>query len=316
MKSMKRFILCASLILLFTSCNGKLDIPLVSIKLDTALIQVLSYSLIDNQRVEIELSENAELVEYETMGIKTKYGKIGNRFSIALPSPLEMGSVEYFSLTARKDNGLTTRATLRLVGKNTELAKAIINEVSIKGTSSSPDRIELLVLSDGNMAGAVVADTLEPDKASYTFPDFPVKKGDIIVLYWNTDTDERHVTRKNGLKTYYINCKAKSTLISTDGIIVLFSDYDGDIMDAIIYSNDIENEENPYGSDKLLRYAKKLIETNAWFGEPIDSSLVTSSRVLSRIPGGIDSNSAEDWFTTKARMSTFGEENTLDVYSP
>ena len=87
-------------------------------------------------------------------------------------------------------------------------------------------------------------------------------------------------------------------------------------MDAIIYSNDIENEENPYGSDKLLRYAEKLIETNAWFGEPIDSSLVTSSRVLSRIPGGIDSNSAEDWFTTKARMSTFGEENTLDVYSP
>ena len=314
---MKKFILCASLILLFASCNEEFEKIENYFKLDTDLIQILSYELLDNQRVNIVLSENAELVEYEVSGVKTKYGKIGSKFSLSLPHPIEMGCVEFFSITARKDNGLITRATLRLVGKNTNLANAIINEISIKGTSTAPDRIELLVLSDGNMAGACVSDSLDLDrKKTYTFPSLTVKEGDIIVLYWDSETDEHSVARKNGNKTYYIECGISSTLISTDGIIALFSDCDGDVMDAIIYSNDPENEANPYGSDKLLEYAQELSNGSKWYGEPVDSSLVTSSRVLARIPGGKDSNSAEDWFTTKARMSSFGDENTLDVYSP
>ena len=58
-----------------------------------------------------------------------------------------------------------------------------------------------------------------------------------------------------------------------------------------------------------------LIKEGEWTSEPISSLDVTSSRVIARYPGGIDSNSADDFFITAARKSTFGEPNQFIPYA-
>ena len=49
-------------------------------------------------------------------------------------------------------------------------------------------------------------------------------------------------------------------------------------------------------------------------GEAFDSTLTTSSRVIARLPGGVDTDSSDDFFITAARRSTFGEENEYVPY--
>ena len=47
-----------------------------------------------------------------------------------------------------------------------------------------------------------------------------------------------------------------------------------------------------------------------------DSNLVTSSRVLARLPGGWDTNTRDDFFITEPRKSTFGYPNEYYPYEP
>ncbi len=314
---MKRLIACFIFLSLLLSCNGKLKLSDELLFADRELVRILSHTLNGNDEISVSLSDTAMLVEYTFKGIRMHSGAIGSSFSIPLPAPLEMGEVECFSLTLKKDTGAITRASFLLVGKNKNIPSLIINELSIKGTSTAPDRIELLALTSGNLKGVIVSDELDfKDKEHYSFPDMEVQAGDIIVLYWDREGEERRIVRKNGSSTYFMNARMDSTLISTDGLLAIFADYDGHILDALIYSDDPENEENPFGTEVLKEKAEYLIKEGFWYGEPIDSSLVTSSRVLARFPDIMDSDSAEDWFTTEAKKSSFGEENTAYIYSP
>lgn len=313
---MKRIILCTILVALALACSNELKLSDEAQLTDKELVRILSYTLVGNDKLYIELSEVAMLAEYEYRGVKHLDGKVDKSFLIKLEPELALGEVENLSFTIKKASGMATRASLRLIGKNPDIPDCIINELSIKGTSTAPDRIEVLILSDGNMNGVAISDDLYLGGFAYRFPELHVYKGDIIVLYWNIDTEEQTIRKKDGTRAIYLNAGSPDTLISTDGMVAMFKDLDGEIIDAIIYSNDIENEENPYGTEKLEAYAEELIERGEWEGGPVDSSLVTSSRVLARFPSSTDSNSAEDWFTTAPRKSTFGEVNTLDVYMP
>ena len=314
---MKRISVFILLCVLALACTNEMIIYDKTSGIDRTLVQILDYQLRDNTKVDIKLSEYAELLEWKYRGITNRENLIVKEFTIELPESLSRGERESFSLSLRKDNGLTTRASLMLVGKNPNPPSMIINELSIKGTSTAPDRIELLVREKGNTAGMILADGYSLDDSSYcVLPDLDVDEGDIIVVYWDKKPDKSSETRKNGKKTYYLEAGSSSTLISTDGMVVLFLDTDGKVEDLIIYSNNSEDEENIFGSDKNKTEAEALIALGAWYGGPVYSGNVTSSRVLARVPDSIDSDSAEDWFTTSARKSTFGDINTLDVYTP
>ncbi|MCI7605902.1 MAG: hypothetical protein MSS69_04020, partial [Spirochaetales bacterium] len=59
---------------------------------------------------------------------------------------------------------------------------------------------------------------------------------------------------------------------------------------------------------------EEALSAGMWEGDAFDSSLVTSSRVISRLPGAIDTETSDDFFVTAARRSTFGEENDYAPY--
>ena len=75
------------------------------------------------------------------------------------------------------------------------------------------------------------------------------------------------------------------------------------------------NQGGGYGNNRTRNAAMELMRRGLWEGEPVSSVLVTASRVIARLPGGQDTNSADDFFITEARTSTFGTTNEYFPYS-
>ena len=307
------FLLILTVCFTVSSCTNK-DLAIENLlkREDRTCAEVLEYSLIDNSNFSIIFSEKVVIKEVSYNGKRTKEQIVGENLIIPLPVTLEMGEKYTLSLTFTKNGGNTTRAFFTLYGKNKDKAGILINEVSIDGNTTNPDRIELLVTKKGNTGGMMITDDIT--KTGVVLPSISVNKDDIIVIYWDSTSGKDTLIRdyKKNLITYYVDGGMKSTLISTTGAVVLYDEVGGSIIDALIYSNSTEVDEK---KESFLSLLSLLQENENWKGESVSSSHVTSSRVLARLPGAIDSNSKDDWFTTAARCSTFSYPNTYSPYS-
>lgn len=308
---MKYILFIILFFLIFTpSCNDpNTKIEDILLKKDTEDAKIISSEIRNNNTFSIVLSEVVEIVELSINGVISKDRVLGKEFSFPLGRTIKMGEKVTIALTYKKNGGNTTRAYFTLYGKNTRKAKLLINEVSIKGTKTLPDRVELLVTKSGNIAGFELTDDL--DYTPLTLPFLEVERGDIIVIYWNSKANKEDYIRENGKHTYFISGNMSNTLISTTGALILFDEHDGTIVDGILYSDFSSSD---YGKEKYEKCESLLIEKNEWYGEPISSEYVTASRVLTRLKGGIDTNTSEDFFTSQARKSSFGEENEYYPY--
>jgi len=312
---MRRRLFFVLFVLLFSSCKEDFTIVDKLFSLDKSLAMVLDYSLLNNNTFTIRYSETVEIIDIKYDVEEINNHSIGSIFTFTLPYEIKRGENKIFSISARKQNGNITRSSFLLVGRNPDIPNVLINEVSIKGTSASPDRIELLVLTDGNLAGMIVTNGFDVlDGHTFILPGIDVIAGDIVVLYWNTVPSKEKEERNLGKTTYYLKANSTSTLLSTNGIIVLKREIDGAVQDALVYSNRVSDEYSGFGNEKLESAVKALLELGAWEGLAVDSSLVTTSRVLARLPDAVDTNSCSDWFTTAARKSTFGDVNIYEPY--
>jgi len=296
------------IVLLISSCKDPVSILDTLIDKDRTVAKIISYELVDNKYVHIKFDSKVELVEFVVD--KARYDRfgIGDDLNIALPYELSFGEEAIVSITVKKESGNKTRASLSLQGYNELLPMMVINEVSTNGTSASPDRVELYILSSGNVAGAVLE--TEKGSADVTLPSIDVSQGDIIVIYWNKTKKEADKERATGY-TYYLDGKAEKTLSSKNGVLILRESKRGDIIDAIIYSDSTGSF-----TESAKAAAAFIIDEGHWSGDSIDSEYITSSRVLARRPGALDTDTADDWFTTMPRRSTFGEENVYAEYIP
>ena len=285
--------------------------------MDRTLPNVLSYGLKDNSTFSIIYDKTVVINDAELDGKKLKYSDDGTIFSIPLGKELTRGEKSIFSLNAEDMNGNTLRSSFIIVGKNEEIPKAVINELSIQGSGDSPDRVEILFLEDGNTAGMVLCDgTEEGAQHSYIFPEIDVESGDMLLIYW----DEKHkisdtITDK-GHTAYVVDAESETTLSGTNGALILYAETGGKIMDGIVYTTGDNANADGYGNTRTKEAAQTLFKESEWSGDPVDSTLVTSSRVIARRPNGWDTNTNEDFFITAARKSTFGYHNEYFPYEP
>lgn len=275
---------------------------------DRTVAKVLSYELVDNRYLHIKFDSKIELIEFIFNKERFDRFSAGDDITIQLPYELSFGEEAIVSITVKKESGNKTRASFSLQGHNELLPMMVINEVSTNGTSSSPDRVEIYILSSGNIAGAVLE--TEKESADVTLPSIDVSQGDIIVIYWNKNKKETDKERATGF-TYYIEGKADKTLSSKNGILMLRESKRGEIIDAIIYSDSAGSL-----TESAKAAAAFIIDEGHWSGDAINSEYITSSRVMARRPGAIDTDTADDWFITMPRRSTFGEENIFAEYIP
>lgn len=167
-------------------------------------------------------------------------------------------------------------------------------------------------MKKGNTMGMVLRD--EEKGKGFVFPSLEVKTNDLVVVYWNSKTTRKIEEREDGFTTYYLNGNMNHTLSGTNGYLILEDREEGAVQDAILYTNDTTTSYGGYGSTENEKVANWLLKEGHWSGEPMDATLVTSSRVFVRLPGGIDSDSADDWFICAPRTSTFGDRNTYHPY--
>ncbi len=298
------------MLLLVLSCTGgSAGAENILASSDRSGAAVLSYGLVDNSTFSIRFSEKVEIREISYNGTREKTLLVGESFRLALPEEIEMGEKYTLALTAAKNGGNTTRCFFTLYGRNDNRAEMLINEISVAGTKASPDRIELLVTESGNSAGIVVSDGTD-SASGVVLPSIEVSGGDIIVVFWDSKSGKETEERDENLFTYYVDGKMEDTLISTSGAVILFEEVSGSVMDGVLYSNFTEASTS---KEKFQSIVSFFEECGEWSGDAVSSEEITSSRVLARLPGAVDTDTADDWFTTAARKSTFGEEN---VYAP
>ena len=229
---------------------------------------VIDYGLEDNSTFSIRFSERVEIREVVFNGEREAKSIVGETITIPLPYTLDMGEKFTLAITFTKNGGNTTRASFTLWGKNTNKAGVLLSKVSVDGNRTNPDRIELLVTKSGNVGGMAVTDDI--DKEGVVLPSMTVKRGDLIVIYWDSRSGKENFIRdyEKGLYTYYINGGMESTLISTTGGILVYDEVGGSITDALIYSNFTEAS---IKKDKFSTLVEKLEEEGAWEGEAVSS---------------------------------------------
>lgn len=308
LNSMKKIPLFIFLFALFVSCTpgeGIIeDITKGLVKTPPAL---LSWGVDESNSFFVSFSETVEVNEIKAEGTLLLKEKLGSSFSIPLPFVLLPGEKASIMMTISDTNGNKERFSFSIKGKNRHIPSLLINEVSIKGTQSNPDRIELYVIKEGDTAGITVSD----DKYSFSLPSISVKEGDLILIYWDRKTTKKNWERNRGKMTYVLNAGASSTLSGTEGIVIIRKEEKGDIMDALFYS---EKGEDAFKEGEKKKQYDEAISSGQWNGGVFDSALVTSSRVISRLPGAVDTDTYDDYFITAPRRSTFGEENEFVPY--
>ena len=203
------------------------------------------------------------------------------------------------------------------MGVNTNQAKVLMTEISVKGTETSPDRIELTVLSDGTTGSLTVSDGILGEAGfTYTLPDFRVRKGDMVILHMSAPHKGEDVIRIGNRRIFNLDAPEKMSFLSTNGAVLLFSHTNGKgkLIDAFLYTKSDAVDSDGWGNEKTRKSYESLKTRGEWSGSGFTSDGTTSTRVFARYYPYEDTNTAGDWYLTATRGSTFGYLNDNNEY--
>lgn len=213
--------------------------------------------------------------------------------------------------------GNTLSFTIGVWGFNGCIPNIVINEFVTKGSPANPDRVELLVLSNGNLAGVTFYDGL-PDSfdSEVILPSRDVHAGDRIVIEYGPSLRGVHAIEYWG---------GEIGLGANNGVLGLCASPEGRVIDAVLYSNRTSSSDTQYGgfgTKKVQLRAALLEDTGLWGPLPttpetgIESSYGTATRSHCRTPGDPDTDSKQDWHVVPTGQASFGAVNVTDQFAP
>lgn len=236
----------------------------------------------------------------------------GKSVYVTLNSSLKGGAKTQLTGRVQDYYGNTTGLEISVWGYNPKLPKMLINEFTTKGNDDNPDRVELLALTSGNMAGMALYSGI-PDNydAIYVFGDIDVSKGDFLVVAF---VDEDY--EKDFSKAGYFSVSEKK-LTNDNGVLVLASSPSpgAEILDVVVYSKYRDGEEY-FGTNAIKERVAWARANGTWKGMAIDSTNSTAKRSMARILGADDTNSLIDWYIANypRKEDGFGKINNADAY--
>jgi len=204
--------------------------------------------------------------------------------------------------------GNTSEVNAVIWGTNPNPAGLKINEFTTKGTDSSPDRVELLVTSSGNLGGfTLYGGTPESYDCMFVFPDTEVKTGDFVVVSWSKEYPADKYT--SGI---VFASGAESNLSANNGTIVLSESpsQGAKITDAVLYSSFESSKYNGWGTKQAETRANWVINKAQWSGDAVNTSKSTATRSVCRKLDSEDTDTNSNWYVTGTGGSTFGSSNT------
>jgi hypothetical protein len=240
--------------------------------------------------------------------------------------------------TAGDAKGNTVTFTAEFYGFNPRVPRLVLNEVRPRGSETHPDMAEIKVLSDGDMGGIVVYQgTPGRFDDRLVFPSFDVRSGEFILVHFKPagDPAEINETRDkassggveasdNAFDFWVSDGKG---LGGNNGVVSIYERPGGKPLDAILYSNRSSSSDESYrgfGSSQMLAKADELIRDAGWKTsgplvspeDAVNPDASTATRSICRSSTSLDTDCKTDWHIVPTKKSSFGEENTDEVYSP
>lgn len=198
-----------------------------------------------------------------------------------------------------------------------------INEVRTAYSKPKVEFVEILVLSDGNVAGAELGNAANEKVPSYTFPSAEVRAGEYIVIHFRaieeglvdelSSLDESGGTEALGTARDLWDNQDRAPLKATN-VLTLRARPLGPILDALLLC---ESRYEDWPTDELRRAAAEAASSGAWGPDGSVASAVstdvpkkmTLTRTCGRDADSRDTGTAADWRVCADRKATPGSLN-------
>ncbi len=234
--------------------------------------------------------------------------------------------------------GNTVSFTAEFYGFNPNVPRVVLNELRPRGSETHPDMAELKVLSDGDMGGVVLYQgTPGSFDDKLIFPSFRVRAGEFILVHFKPagDPAERNETEDKNASG---GLDASETafdfwvfdgkgLGGNNGVLSIYERPGGRILDGVLYSNRASSSDEDYrgfGSSGMRAKADELVRDSGWKISGTDAAPEdsvnpdgsTATRSICRSSASLDTDGRADWHIVPTKKSTFGAENSDEVYVP
>ncbi len=262
-------------------------------------------------------------IEYSENPMQSE-GHINYFADYRFENKLETGKLYKLCGTASDNSGNTLTFSLPIEGFNDEVPSLEITEVHNRKGSAKDNSIpypkeefiELLVKSDGNLAGIEIF-SADKNRIVYKFPPIKVKRKEIIVIHLTNENEAGNAnedgTTLNLSKTHwYSSDKArdlwngdKKTCMGKDcDAILLRNSQNKMILDAFLYAPSTLDE---WPKDSVKIAAEQAVSDEKWKSSDVLDAVKSDgiSPSKSFIKTG-KSNDAASWGITKSRGETAG----------
>jgi hypothetical protein len=230
------------------------------------------------------------------------------------------------------------RFAARFHGLNELLPAMVINEFTTQGSRTHPDLVEIRVLTPGNTAGACVFEgTSREWSQRVVLPSIDVEAGDYIVVHFkpeglSVEIDETtRMDESGGIDAtgtaWDLWVPDGTGLSGNNGVISLYENPLGGLIDAVLYSNRTSSSDERYrgfGSTVLMDQADEIVTEGHWIAsgtlvapeDAVNPEPSTSTRSMARSSDSVDTNRRADWHVTPTRGLSPGAPNTDKQYQP
>lgn len=326
------------IILLFTILSCDNYNRLVDSNMDITPPTLISLNVVSSNSIKVVFNEN--VIFKESSFVSRENSVINDVISAPNSANITfmdnfIPGMEYCSEFRFEDtNGNSISFIAKYYGFNPSPPELVINEFICKGTKTNPDKVEIYIKKGGNMAGITLFNGVSENyDTMFIFPSMKVNSGEYIVIRSTSEIYKSEYIEKDDLnfnndKKFIDGVRDIRTdnfsLSSANGVISIYSDPFGEIIDAVIYSknlNDFEKSYRNFGLKKTVERVDTIAEQNQWQGisylifpeDTINSNRSTTTRSLNRL-NFIDKNSRTDWYMVPTGKSSFGYENSKEVY--
>ena len=224
---------------------------------------------------------------------------------------------------------------IRYYGWNNRIPSLLINEFNPQCSGNNPDTIELYAKDSGNTAGMTLFLGTSRYFSDYlVLPSLEVVAGDFIIVHLRPEGIDAEINESSekdesgGLLSsdlaWDIWAKKDSPLSGSNGIITLYTNPFGTIVDAVPYSERVTADSEDYRgwTSATFKMVEHLSFLNVWkttegFIRPEDAASsegTTGTRSICRDSQSTDSNTPEDWHIVPTGEKSFGEANSDHVY--
>lgn len=304
---------------------------------------ILSSTTLDERRILIVFDEpiHAPILETAVKPVlpMADITPDGSELIITFSEDQSIGVDYVLRMSVSDGSGNSLSFLYRFSGWNPDVPDILVNELNPRGSSSTPDCVELLAKSSGNLGGLrLLIGTVENYSAELIFPALEVAAGDFIVVHAKPEGLPEEVDELEGLdesggrlaldtaRDFWLS--DAPGIPGNNGAVTLFSRRGGPVLDAVIWSDreELLEEERLGWTADGYDFACDLADTDEWIWDgdtavpspedAVDVSSSTATRSLCRRSSGVDTDGREDWHTVPTSGQTFGLPNSDEVYVP